>query len=236
MADLDALVLAHRILVQQDVLDAFGHISVRDSGNTDLFWLARALPPSLVTATDMIAFDMDGEPKQRTVEPLFIERFIHSEIYRVRPDIGAICHHHASSVMPFCLTSRPLFPVSQSGAFMGGPVSMWDSAAEFGDTGMLVTDRAQGRSLAAVLGDDALVLMRGHGATVVGSGIKEMVFRSVYSCREADIQRAATTLGELRSLSRGEIEKARNIRSPVLDRCWSHWLAAMPAPTKGALA
>lgn len=229
-AGVDMLVTAHRILVDQEVLDAFGHISMRDPQDADMFWLARALPPSIVAAGDMIAFDMDGEPAQRTEAPLFIERYIHSEIYRKRPDVGAICHHHAPAIMPFCITPRCLVPVSQSGAFMGGPVSVWDSAAEFGDTGMLVTDKAQGRSLAKALGDDPLVLMRGHGATVVGTGLKEVVFRSVYSCREAANQQAAAHFGELLALSAGEIDKARTIRSPILDRCWSHWLAALNVP------
>jgi ribulose-5-phosphate 4-epimerase/fuculose-1-phosphate aldolase len=226
---IDDLVMAHRILVREGVLDAFGHVSVRDPENAGLFWLARALPPSVVAAGDMIAFDMDAEPVRQTDAPLYAERFIHSEVYRARPDVSAVCHHHAPSIMPFCITSRPLVPVSQTGAFMGGPVPVWDSADAFGDTALLIVDQAQGRSLAARLGQGALVLMRGHGVTVVGSTISELVFRSVYSRREAEHHLSAAAFGAPQPLSPGEIEKARQVRPPVLDRCWRHWLSAMQA-------
>jgi len=229
---IDSLIVAHRILVDQGVLDAFGHISVRDQENPARFLLARAAPPSTVAASDMISFGLDGQPLTVTDTPLFVERFIHSEIYRARADVNAICHHHAPSLMPFCITSRPLVPVSQAGAFMGAQVPLWDSATEFSDTAMLVSDSAQASSLARALGENALVLMRGHGVTVVGSSIKELVFRSVYSRREADHLQAASSFGPVHPLSKGEIEKARHVRTPILDRCWVHWLAALAASSE----
>lgn len=225
------LVTAHRILVNEAVLDAFGHVSLRDPNSPDIFWLAAALPPSTVGVSDMLAFGLDGEPLVATDMPLFAERFIHSEIYRARGDVMSVCHHHSPSIMPYCIGDRPLLPVSQTGAFMGGAAPLWDSADEFGDTGMLVNDSAQAASLARALAQRPLVLMRGHGATVVGSGIKDTVFKSVYSCREADHQLKAAALGGFKPLSSGEAEKAGRVRPAAVDRCWAHWTAALARMT-----
>lgn len=222
------LVLAHRILVEQDVLDAFGHVSIRDPRDPAVFWLARALPPSLVEVSDFVAFGPDGEAVVETAGPVFAERFIHAEIYKARPDVQAICHHHAAAILPFCIGGAPLVPISQTGAFMGGPVPVWDSAHEFGDTAMLVDDLAQAASLARGLGNSPLVLMRGHGATVVGTGLKDLVFKCVYSCREADAQRAASAWGSVKGLASGEILKTGQPRPSIAERCWQHWTATIP--------
>ena len=226
---LGELVTAHRILVKEGVLDGFGHVSVRNPERTDRFWLASALPASRIRAADMIAFGLDGSPVEPTEAPVFAERFIHAEIYRARPDVGAVCHHHAPSIMPFCLGGTRLLPVSQTGAFMGGSVPLWDSAKEFGDTGMLVDGAGQAASLARALGQGPLVLMRGHGATVVGRSLREVVFRSIYSCLDADHQRRAAALGTLTPLSPGETGKAGRVSAAAIDRCWSHWTVSLPA-------
>lgn len=221
------LVTAHRILVAEGVLDAFGHISVRDPARSDRFWLSRATPPSRVVRQDFLPFTLDGDPDAEPGGALFSERFIHAAIYAQRPDVVSICHHHSPSLMPFCITDRPLVAVSQTGASIGPAVSRWDSRDEFGATAMLVNDMAQATSLARALGPNALVLMRGHGTTVTGSGLKELVFRAVHSCRDADTQLAAAPLGDLQPLSAEEIEMASPPAPPAVERCWSHWTAGL---------
>lgn len=222
---LDELVTAHRILVHEGVLDAFGHVSLRDPSDPERFWLAGACPPSVVGASDMIEFGLDGEPVEPAGVPLFAERYIHSAIYSARPDVAAICHHHSPSILPFCISRQPLVGVSQTGAFLGAGVPFWDSADEFGATRMLVDNAEQAGSLARALGSASMVLMRGHGATVVGRSIRDVVFKSIYACRDADHQRASAAFGPILPLSEGELELGRVTPDPVLDRCWTHWNA-----------
>lgn len=223
----DDLVTAHRILVNEKVLDAFGHVSLRDAARPDRFWLGCAKPPNTIGKDDLLCFGLSGEPVEKTDRPLFSERYIHSAIYAARPDVGAICHHHASSIMPFCLTGRPLAAVSQTGAFLGRATPVWDSADEFGDTRLLVDTPEQAASLARSLGAGSLVLMRGHGATVAGAGVREVVFKSVYACRDADALRQAAMLGAVTPLSAGEIEKGRTVAASAIDRGWNYWLARL---------
>lgn len=222
------LALAHRILVGQGVLEAFGHISMRHPENPEVFLLPRATPPSCVTADDIVQLDMDAEPTTKTPVRLFSERYIHAAIYRARPDVTAICHHHSPSIMPFCLTGTPLEPVSQTGAAMGVEVPFWDSQTEFGDTKLLLVTLKEADSLARALGDAWMVLMRRHGATVVGRTLKEMVFRAVHSCRDADYQLRARLLGPIGALTPRERELAGQLREEPMARCWQHWEALLP--------
>lgn len=222
---LEDVVSAHRILVHEGVLDAFGHISLRDPSDPQHFWLASAKPPNLVGVCDMLLFGINGEPVQPAKAALFSERYIHSEIYAARPDVQAICHHHAPSVMPFCLSRMPLVAVSQTGAFLGKGAPFWDSADEFGATRLLVDNPEQAASLARTLGDASVVLMRGHGATVAGRSIRDVVFKSIYACRDAGFQLAAAALGAVIPLSEDEIELGRVPADAAVNRCWMHWVA-----------
>jgi len=160
------VVQASRILANESVLDGFGHVSARLPGRPDCFLLSRARAPELVEPGDLLTFDADSEPVARTGLRVFAERVIHGEIYRVRPDIMAVCHHHAPAMLPFCVTDVPLPAVFHLGATQGTRVPAWDSQDEFGDTNLLVSTRAQGASLARALGGDWTILMRRHGVTV----------------------------------------------------------------------
>lgn len=221
------VIAAHRILVKERVLDAFGHVSIRDPQRRDVFWLARACPPSTVETADMIAHGLDGEPCEPASVALFAERYIHSAIYAARDDVNAVCHHHAAAIMPFCIGARPLVAVSQTGAFLGEGVPLWDSAAEFGDTGMLVNDPQQAASLARDLAEHWVVLMRGHGAVAAGRDLKDLVFKAIYSCREAEFQRDASLWQAIKKLSPGEIAKAGTPSAAAVERCWTHWMAGL---------
>lgn len=217
------LVLANHILANAGVLDAFGHVSVRHPDRDGHFLLSQSKAPELVQADDILEYDADAVPVDGVGRPQYSERFIHSEIYRARLDVLAICHHHSPSVMPFCVAGLPVVPVYQHGALIGRHVPMWDSRDEFGDTNLLVTNGAQGASLARALGSASMVLMRHHGATVVGLRLKEMVFRAVAACKNAEYQYRAMALGPVHGLTAGEIEMAAKVPPAAVDRAWDLW-------------
>jgi ribulose-5-phosphate 4-epimerase/fuculose-1-phosphate aldolase len=221
------LALAHRLLVDQGVMDVFGHVSVRLADQPERFLLPVAGAPGRVRAEDIIEFDMDAQPVTPTDAKLFSERIIHSAIYRARPDVFAVCHHHAPSIMPFCLTGAPLAPTSQTGAAMGGEIPYWDSRDEFGDTRLLVVTPEEGDSLARALGSAWMVLMRRHGATVAGRGLREVVFRSVHACNDAANQIQARALGPIEYISAEEQRLAGTLRADPISRGWDHWSAVL---------
>ncbi|HVQ15648.1 MAG TPA: class II aldolase/adducin family protein, partial [Vicinamibacterales bacterium] len=154
------LVAGNRILAMEGVLDAMGHISVRHSTRPDRFLLARSMAPELVTAADILEYDLDGNAIDARDRTSYLERFIHSEIYRVRPDVRAVVHNHAPSLIPFSVTTVPLRPMYHMVSFIGNGVPVFDIRKQFGMTDMLVSDSAKGRALAQALGDKTCVLMR----------------------------------------------------------------------------
>lgn len=222
------LVRAYQILIAQGVLETFGHVSVRVPESPDQFLLPVAGAPAGVRSVDLLAFDLAGKSTTETDRLLFSERYIHAAIYRARPDVMSVCHHHSPSVMPFCVAGVALEPVSQTGAAMGAHVPFWDSRAEFGDTPLLVNTPGQAESLARALGSAWMVLMRRHGATVVGRSLEELVFRAVHACRDADYQLRARVLGEVQPLSQQERQLAGELRHEPILRCWQHWEALLP--------
>ena len=225
----DDLVASNHILANESVLDAFGHVSVRHPSRPAHFLLSCSRAPELVTADDIFEFDENSELVGSSGATLYIERFIHGEIYRVRPDVHAICHHHAAAIMPFSIAGVPILPVYQHGAMIGAQVPLWDSRTEYGDTNLLVADPEQGASLARALGANWVVLMRHHGATVVGNTLTELVFRSITACRNAELQLAALALGPVQGMSAGEIAKAGRVNPKAMDRALAYWKSRIPA-------
>jgi ribulose-5-phosphate 4-epimerase/fuculose-1-phosphate aldolase len=230
MTDLDRaladLVIANRILAHENVVDAYGHVSVRHPENPRRYLLARSLSPEMVERGDIMEFDLEGNPVSGDTRQPYLERFIHGAIYEARPEIVAVVHAHAEDVLPFGITTSPLRPVIHSGSFMGEQVPVWDIRDKFGDTNLLVTNMAQGRDLAARLAGNNVALMRGHGFAAAARSLIEVVRMSVYVPRNARVQLAAMQLGALKPLSRGEIE-ARNAgykpNSPETWRAWEYW-------------
>jgi len=219
------LAVANRIVAHEGVLDAFGHVSMRHPLHADRYILARSRSPQLVEPTDLLEFTLDSEPVTPTKVALYGERVIHGCIYRARPEINAICHHHSLAILPYCITGIDLIPVHQSGASLGLKAPIWDSRDEFGDTNLLVLTPNEGASLARALGAHWIVLMRRHGATVVGTNLRECVFRSIYSNRNAEVQLKSQLLGKLEPLNQNEIERAgtRNLMQTPLSRAWEYW-------------
>jgi ribulose-5-phosphate 4-epimerase/fuculose-1-phosphate aldolase len=217
--------LANRIIAHEGVLDAFGHVSVRHPSDPGRYLLARSRSPELIEPADVLEFTLDSEPVQPPTVTLYGERVIHGAIYQARPDVTAVCHHHARAMMPFCISGVPLRPVDHLGATMGAAIPFWDQRDEFGDTNLIVAKPEEGRSLARALGPHWLVLMRRHGATVVGTSLQEMIFRAVFSCRNAEMQLQAQLLGGVSPLTDGEIQKAGafNLEPRPIARAWEYW-------------
>ena len=220
------LAAAYRIVANEGILDAFGHISVRNPNNPQRYFLSRSRAPALVQAADILEYDLDSNPIVPSVTRPYSERVIHGEIFKARPDVNAVCHHHAPSIMPFAISGMPLVPVFHLGAAMGRHAPFWDSRDEFGDTNLLVVKPEEGASLARALGKHAIVLMRRHGATVVGGELRELVFRTIYSAKNAEHQLQAHMLGHVSPLTDGEADMASqlNLASGPLARAYEYWV------------
>ena len=219
------LALANRIVANEGVIDAFGHVSMRHPENPGHYLLSRSRAPELVTPEDLIEYDLDSNPVRKHGHTQYSERVIHGEIYKARPDVMAVCHHHAPAFMPLLATGTDYVPVFHLGAVGGIKPPFWDQRDEFGDTNMLVIKPEEGQSLARALGQHTLVLMKRHGVTVIGTSVRDCVFRSVFSCRNAEFQVRAMTIGTVGALSAGETGLAGGISSKTtgLVRAWEYW-------------
>jgi HCOMODA/2-hydroxy-3-carboxy-muconic semialdehyde decarboxylase len=225
------LVLANKILFHYDVVDAFGHISVRHPKDATKFLMARHLPPGMVTPKDIAIFDLDSNPLTLADKPQYSERFIHGEIYKVRPDVMSVVHCHARPLIPFgTAKGASLRPMSHMCGFLGCGVPVFEIREAGGMTDMLIRTLPLGTALAEKLGDKTVVLMRGHGATMVGESIPEAVFRAFYSMDNATVQMQAQLLakdGEVEYLT--EEEAAKSSRGRNVPRAWSLWKHEMTA-------
>ena len=189
------LVAANLILAMEGVLDGMGHVSIRNPQRPDRYMLARSIAPALVTAADIMEYDLDGQPIDAQGRTSYLERFIHGEIYRSRPDVVAIVHCHTQSLIPFADSDVPMRAMYHMAAFVAEGVPVWDIRAGAGPTDLLVRDGRLGRSLAQTLGPKPAALMRGHGAVVVANSLPNVVGRSVYLDVNARAQMQAIALG-----------------------------------------
>jgi ribulose-5-phosphate 4-epimerase/fuculose-1-phosphate aldolase len=218
------LVAANRILADHGVLDAFGHVSVRSSQDPSRFLQARSGAPALVTEADIIEFDLDAKPIDPGDKSVPLERFIHSEIYRARPDVKAIVHSHAPSVIPFGITAEKLRPVYHMGSFLGDGAPVFEIRDGAGAaTDLLIRTPAIGAALARSLGNAAVVLLRGHGDAVVGASLPEAVFRAIYTAQNADLEAAALRLGTVNFLTPEEAKAATETNAVALNKAWLLW-------------
>lgn len=219
---IEDLVAANHILANEGVVDGYGHVSVRHPANPERFLISRSIAPELVKPDDILEIDLDGNAVDLLGRKLYLERFIHGEIYRARPDVNSIVHHHSAAVLPFANTKVPMQPMYHMAAFVGQGVPVFEIRDVGGDTDMLISSPKLGQALAATLGKKPAALMRGHGAVVVGSSISEAVARSVYLQMNARLQAQAIALSpDVTYLNAGEVEK---LGAPTwYDRAWELW-------------
>jgi HCOMODA/2-hydroxy-3-carboxy-muconic semialdehyde decarboxylase len=222
---LHELIVATRILANEKILDAFGHVSVRHPHDPQRYFIPRHRAPELAEISDIVELTLDSEPVRPTELRLYSEKVIHGEIYKARPDVNAVCHHHAHTVLPFAISGREIVPVFHLAAVVGH-VPFWDQRDEFGDTNMLVVKPEEGASLARALGPHWTVLMRRHGATVAGTSLRELTFRTVFCSDNCKLLSQAMAMGHVDSLSPGEakLTSAHQLRPPSTNRAWDYWV------------
>jgi ribulose-5-phosphate 4-epimerase/fuculose-1-phosphate aldolase len=220
----EELATANRILFRQGVVDAFGHVSARHPESPDRYLLSRNMAPALVTAGDIIMFELDGTPVNDS-RPVYLERFIHGEIYRLRPDVMSVVHSHSPAVLPFSVTRNVrLRPISHMGGFLPAQTPVFEIRLAAGDeTDLLIRNSELGEALAQDLGCHSVVLMRGHGLTVVGESLRQAVFRAVYTELNARVQAEAMRLDEVIFLTEREAAAAALANDGQIARAWDFW-------------
>ena len=222
---IEDLVAANRILVNEGVLDAFGHVSIRHPGNPERFLMGRNLAPALVKAEDILEYDLDGNainPPPNVTH--FLERFIHGEVYRKRADVGAVVHSHSPNVIPFSATQQPMRPLYHMSSFLAPGVPVFEIRKVAGMSNMLISNGAIGKVLAETLGDNNVMLMRGHGDVIVAKTLPMAVFRAVYTEVNARLQLQAVALGgPITFLEPEEGEKAMQVLDTIHLRAWDIW-------------
>lgn len=221
---LEDLALANHILVNEGVLDGFGHISVRNPNNPDRFYIARSMAPALVEPHDIVEVDLSGEVHDAQGRRTYVERFIHSAIYKARPDVMSVIHSHSPAVIPFGVTGARLRPICHMSGFLGATTPVFDIRHSAGEsTDLLVSSQALGEALATVLGAANVALMRGHGSVTVGNSIKQAVFRGIYTESNARLQAEASRLGDITFLTDAEAKATSDMNDKHLDRPWEMW-------------
>jgi ribulose-5-phosphate 4-epimerase/fuculose-1-phosphate aldolase len=221
--EFEQLVAANRILAHEQVVDAFGHVSLQHPDHRHHYVLSRSRAPEFVKLDDLMEFELDGEPIDGQDRTPYGERFIHGAVMEGRPGINAVVHNHAYDVLPFGLTDTPIKPLIHTASVIGEHIPMWDIRDKFGDaTDMLVRNMEQGRDLTTALDDNTCILMRGHGAVIAGKTIKEAVVASIYLIINARIQTISMTMGNPVYLSPKEIRNMTDVQfSPLaMDRMW----------------
>ena len=218
------LVAANRVLAKLKVVDAFGHVTMRDPADRQRYLMARAIAPALVSEQDIMAFDLDSNPIDARGGAPSIERFIHGEIYRLRPDVNAIVHSHSPTIIPFSVSRTPLRPISHVGAFLSPAVPVYDPRATVGPSNLLISSQKLGKALAEALGGNTAVLIRGHGNAVVASNVGLAVYRAFFTEMSAQLLLQARLLdGPITFLEPDEAAKANDLRNTGYIRQWELW-------------
>lgn len=221
---IEDLVAANRVLAQEGVLDAYGHVSVRHPSDPNRYLVSRSLAPILVTAEDILEYDLDSNPVNSKGRGSVLERFIHGEVYKARPDVNAVIHSHSPTVVPFSVTQTPLRPVIHVASFLWVGVPVFEIRDAGGPaTNMLVRNGALGKALASTLGNKPVALMRGHGNVVVGPDIQMTVRYAVYTEVNARLQAIAIGLGGPINYISPEEGAAIDKNPGDIARAWELW-------------
>lgn len=220
----DKLVYANRILYDHGVVDGLGHASVRHDTAPETYLLSCNRAPGMVRRQDIVCYDYDGNAVSDTTERPYLERFIHSEIYRARPDVMAIVHSHSPSVLPFAVTKNALKPLFHMSGFLGEGSAHFEIREAGGNTDMLIRSSYLGEALAKSLGRHSCVLMRGHGSTVVGTTLEQAIYRAIYAEVNAKLQLATQPLGEIMFLNKEEAQLSSDMNDGQIPRSWNLWV------------
>jgi ribulose-5-phosphate 4-epimerase/fuculose-1-phosphate aldolase len=231
-ATLEELAAASRILVDQGVFDGAGHVSMRHPLNPERFLMSRSLAPEMVSAGDIMEFDLDCNAVDARGRNPFIERFLHGEIYRARSDVMAVAHSHSPAVIAFGLTGTPLRAMYHNAAFLAAGVPVFDIREKFGATDIVINSAAKGAALAQALADKPVALLRAHGMVAVGPSLPVAVFRAIFTVTSAAIQHQAMALGgPLAALDAEEGRLADVVNVQTVGRSWDLWKRRVMLPS-----
>lgn len=219
----EKLAIANRILYDQGIVDGFGHVSVRHDTSPAHFLLSCNRAPGLVLPEDILTYDLNGDLAAPSDKRSYLERFIHSEIYKARPDVVAVVHSHSQSVIPFGATGQRLRPIFHMSGFLGSGSSLFEIRDAGGNTDMLIRDSGLGKALAESLGRHNCVLMRGHGSTTVAPSLELVVYRAIYAEVNAKLQLQAAALGPINFLNEEEAALAAASTEGQVVRAWDLW-------------
>lgn len=223
------LALANRILYDQGIVDGLGHVSLRHPDDASLFLLSCNRAPGLVRPEDIVCYRLDGSALDPEAPRPYLERFIHGEIYRARSDVQSVVHSHSMSVIPFACTGVPLRPMFHMAGFLGEGTAQFEIREAGGDTDMLISSPYLGQALARSLGARSCVLMRGHGSTVVGTGLRQAVFRAIYAEANAKLQLSSQVLGQPTFLNGREAQLSSDMNDGQIPRSWDLWVRRLGA-------
>jgi len=228
---IEDLVVANRVLADLGVVDGFGHVSARHDKDPNRYLMSRSMAPALVKAEDILEYDLDSNAPDAKGRALFLERFIHGEIYKARPDVKAVVHSHSPSIIPFGVSKTRLQPIYHMSSFMGLDVPIFEIRDVAGlGSDLLVRNAQLGAALAKALGDKTVVLMRGHGSVTVGTSVPQVVFRAYYAEMNARLQAEAIRLGAVTYLTAEEAAASAKTNDGVLTRAWDLWKRKVGKP------
>lgn len=231
---IDQLVMANRIIANEGVVDALGHISVRNPENPKTFFIARRISSLEVTRQDIAEVDLEGNIVSTPVLVIPGETFIHVAIYKNRPDVNAVFHGHPLAVIPFSVTDIPMRPLLNLAGFIYQGVKVFDDYSP--GSGFLISTKADAERLAKHLGQGRVQLMRSHGVNVVAESLPAVVACAIMVNMNATLQWQTMLLGkEPRYLTPEEAKTGAEVallRDGPLARYWGYWTtkvrAAMP--------
>jgi HCOMODA/2-hydroxy-3-carboxy-muconic semialdehyde decarboxylase len=223
--ELRDLAAAYRILAEHGVIDAYGHVSLRSPRNPQRYYLARSLAPERVAQRDLIEYDLDSRPIDDGGRESVLERFIHAEIYRARPEVNCVVHNHSPSVVPFSVTDVPMKALYHMAAFIGEGLPNFEIRDVKQGSDLLIRDSFLGAALAKTLAAGPAALMRGHGSVVVGENLPRAVGRSIYLEQSARMQMQALLLagpgGRITYFDQAEVQASVARQDYV--RAWPLW-------------
>ena len=230
---LDDLVVANRILANENILDGLGHVSARSLERPDHFFLSRDLAPGLVTAADLVEYDLDGNPVNAKAPQGYRERYIHAAVFKARPDVKSVVHSHMPSVLPFTDSTVTLRPMYHMATFLVAGVPMFEIRKVQGQVGMLIDNNKVGTALAQALGNKTVALIRGHGAVIVGSSVPDAVSSAIFLDVNARVQAQTIALGggNISYLTQADLAPPTPNQQPVAEpgapgyypRSWAIW-------------
>ena len=236
MSLIEDLVASYRVLAAYDIIDGYGHVSVRSERDPNRYFISRSLAPELVTEDDIMEFDLDSNPIDQRGREMYRERYIHGEIYKIRPDVNAVVHNHSPSIIPFGATTAPLRPIFHMAAFVGEGIPNFEIRKVQKGTNLLVETPKLGKALAKTLEKKPAALMRGHGSVTVGQDLARAVGRAIYLEANAKLQAQAMMIagprGKITFLDGAEVKASSPAQT--YGRAWNLWRRKGLALLKGS--